>query len=266
MKHHIFLSYSREDILIVNLIRDDFEKEGFTVWTDQHIKPGDSSWIKQIQKAIEDSGCVVVIMTPEAKNSEWVEKEIEYAQALDRPIIPLLARGNKATAVPVAIITSQHIDIKENRIGAIRRASNTIRELLNLPPKPEDLAGFWASNTDDYFSLQEGKTLRELWENITKDSGIIIILDEKHKLVGMISIGDLLKRLLEEDLSENTPIKRLMVPKSKIKHVKETSTMSEVHRLIANFEIDQVPVLNENDELTGVVTKSEVAAWFRKNR
>src|SRR5262249_9184032 len=96
MQHHVFLSYPREDTAMMERIRDDLRSKGLTVWTDENLKPGTSSWKDAIEKAIENAGCVVVILSPDAKQSEWVKKEIDYAvEVCDLRIFPVLVRGDK---------------------------------------------------------------------------------------------------------------------------------------------------------------------------
>jgi len=118
MSHHIFLSYSHKDTQIMRRVRNDLQNHGLLVWTDENLVPGTTSWLKSIERAIENTLFVIVFFSPDSKNSEWVEKEIEYASFQDRIIIPLLVRGNKATSIPLRMATSQWIDITTNYDGA----------------------------------------------------------------------------------------------------------------------------------------------------
>lgn len=109
---HVFLSYSRTDLTTMARIRDDFQAAGLSVWTDEQLEPGTPSWKDSIQEAIEEAGCVVVVLSPDAKKSPWVERELGYAASRGIKIFPVLARGTEQDAVPFELINAQWIDIR----------------------------------------------------------------------------------------------------------------------------------------------------------
>lgn len=111
---HIFLSYSRKDTPIMQRIRDDLRSTGFTVWTDENLKPGTRSWRNSIESAIESAGAFVVIMSPDAKKSEWVERELSYASNCSVLVFPILVRGKENRAVPLELSNAQWVDIRED--------------------------------------------------------------------------------------------------------------------------------------------------------
>ncbi len=112
---HIFLSYGRPDIEIMQRVRDSLCAEGLEVWTDESLTPGTQSWQTEIEQAIEQSLCVVVILTPHAKQSRWVREELNYAELQDVRIFPILARGTEKTAIPFGFITAQRVDIRRDK-------------------------------------------------------------------------------------------------------------------------------------------------------
>lgn len=88
----MFISYSREDREYAFKLRDFLENHGFSTWIDEKIEDG-SRWWKVIEKSIENCSAFIVIMTPSANNSEWVEKEYMLANRDNKPIFPLLLEG-----------------------------------------------------------------------------------------------------------------------------------------------------------------------------
>lgn len=109
---HVFISYSRRDEAMMVRLRDDMQDERLIVWTDEALTPGDPSWQMAIESAIENAGCVVVVLSPEAKKSEWVRAELQYAHMHKVTIFPLLARGDEATAVPLSLTGAQFLDVR----------------------------------------------------------------------------------------------------------------------------------------------------------
>jgi len=65
-------------------LHNDFEIVGLKVWTDEGISPGTAIWHTSIENAIQNSGCVVVILSPDSKMSEWVIRELIYANGLPK--------------------------------------------------------------------------------------------------------------------------------------------------------------------------------------
>lgn len=114
IKHHVFLSYAREDSLIMQRLKHDMQQAHLTVWTDENLEPGTPSWTDAIQEAIETTGCVVVILSPDAKKSEWVNRELEYAAVHGIRPFPILTRGSEREAKPIQLIRIQHIDIRND--------------------------------------------------------------------------------------------------------------------------------------------------------
>lgn len=138
---HVFLSYSRENISLLWKVKRDLIATGIEIWTDENLQAGTPAWQDAIEKALDEALCLVVIMTPEAKKSKWVKREIGYAQVTDTRIFPLLALGEEREAVPLPLVNHQWIDIREAKdyekgieklVGSITKAfprvNNTKKE------------------------------------------------------------------------------------------------------------------------------------------
>lgn len=61
----------------------------------------------EIKSALADSAALIVLCSPEARASRWVNREIELFRELhpDRPILPALVRGDPEEAFPPALFT-----------------------------------------------------------------------------------------------------------------------------------------------------------------
>ena len=127
----IFLSYSRRDARLMRRLRADLTAEGFDVWTDENLKPGTPSWLKAVEEAIASAMCMIVLLSPDAKKSEWVEKELSTAKMYRKQIIPLLTRGDEKSAVPLILSNTQYADIRSDS-DYKRRIRDLARVLRNL--------------------------------------------------------------------------------------------------------------------------------------
>jgi TIR domain/Protein of unknown function (DUF1566) len=72
----IFISYASEDRERVEPLAHALEAEGWLIFWDQTIPPGES-WVKYIGKALDDARCVVVIWSEASVESSWVYEEAE---------------------------------------------------------------------------------------------------------------------------------------------------------------------------------------------
>ncbi|MBX3081747.1 MAG: TIR domain-containing protein [Anaerolineae bacterium] len=85
----LFISYSHEDEGYVAVLADHLRDEDsqHDVWLDKSIFAG-QEWWDEILDRIEDCECFVVILTPQSVASIYCNAELNYALALNKPILP----------------------------------------------------------------------------------------------------------------------------------------------------------------------------------
>jgi hypothetical protein len=110
----IFLSYAREDAPMMARIKQHIAGMGFKVWTDENIEPGTESWKRAIQHAIEQSGSLIILISPDAKQSEWVGREVSYAKLQQVPIFPVFVRGTPSDSISFDLSEYNWVDLREN--------------------------------------------------------------------------------------------------------------------------------------------------------
>lgn len=107
----VFLSYAHKDNHYRKQVQKALEKRGLSVWVDDRgIAPGES-WQEAVQEAIDNACVVVVILSPDAKESRYVNRELNYADNQKKRIFPILARGNSKNAVPFVVSGIQFVSI-----------------------------------------------------------------------------------------------------------------------------------------------------------
>ena len=93
MAYNIFLSHSKADLKWVKWIADNARNIDINVYMYEHdIQPG-TSIAEKVQTAIENCQALVVLLTPNSEYSPYVQQEIGFAHAKDKPIIPLVQPG-----------------------------------------------------------------------------------------------------------------------------------------------------------------------------
>jgi hypothetical protein len=103
---NVFLSYSHEDRDFAELLKRQLEDDQHVVWTDATIQAG-NQWRVEIDTAIRKASAVVVIMTPDAKRSEYVTYEWGYALGVGVTVIPVF---RKETSLHPRLELIQYLD------------------------------------------------------------------------------------------------------------------------------------------------------------
>jgi pSer/pThr/pTyr-binding forkhead associated (FHA) protein len=127
----VFVSYSRRDRDNMRYIRESLIASGFKVWSDENLEPGSVSWRLHVEKAIEKAGCMVAILSPDAKQSEWVNEEISYAKMHKVRVFPVLVRGEESDAVPLGLTEAHWIDMRSDYETALELILKALREHLH---------------------------------------------------------------------------------------------------------------------------------------
>ena len=103
----IFISYSRKDTDFVRKLAGDLEKANYDVWWDITDLRGGDEWVTRIAAAIETSDFIIVVLSPDSIQSEWVRKEYTQAIGLHKRIIPIMFTP---CPVPFALNTINYVN------------------------------------------------------------------------------------------------------------------------------------------------------------
>ncbi|MEP7137079.1 MAG: toll/interleukin-1 receptor domain-containing protein [Chloroflexota bacterium] len=103
----LFISYSRKDMDFARKLAGDLEKAGYDVWWDITDLRGGDDWVRTIPEAISSSQFVLVVLTPNSLESEWVRKEYTQALSLRKKIIPIML---VPSSVPFALNTINFVN------------------------------------------------------------------------------------------------------------------------------------------------------------
>jgi hypothetical protein len=76
----VFLSYSREDLQFARRVAEGLIREGFSVWWDQTLSPGES-FDRVTEKALAQAKAVAVLWSKTSVDSHWVRAEATEAHS-----------------------------------------------------------------------------------------------------------------------------------------------------------------------------------------
>jgi hypothetical protein len=89
----VFISYAKEDTQTADAVCGTLEAAGLSCWVAPRDLPPGSTWGKAIVEAIGSADAMVVILSPHANASRHVPREVNQADGLNLPVIPLLVEA-----------------------------------------------------------------------------------------------------------------------------------------------------------------------------
>lgn len=121
----IFFSYSRDDTKFVLNLAKSLRKAGANIWLDQlDIKPG-TRWDSSIEKALQLSKTLLVILSKTSVASNNVMDEVSYALGENKKVVPVLL---EECAIPFRLRRLQYADFTIDH----QKGLKTLAEALNL--------------------------------------------------------------------------------------------------------------------------------------
>lgn len=133
----IFLSYASRDRDRVRPLVEAFEQQGWTVWWDRRIAPG-QTWHQAIQESLDGARCVVVVWSQHSIKSDWVIVEAEEGKGRGT-LIPVLIDDVKPPLSFRLIQAARLLDWQ----GAAAHPEwdfllDTIKTVIGAPAPPQD--------------------------------------------------------------------------------------------------------------------------------
>jgi len=132
-EYDIFISYSQEDGDTAACLASRLDDEGFRCFlAEKDIRPSEE-WEPRIRNALIDSERVLILITPNSKDSKWVNAEAGAAWALDKPIIPALMFVKPEELLE--LIRKHEARPVHNQIE-VDRFITQLKELIRAPASP----------------------------------------------------------------------------------------------------------------------------------
>ena len=109
MADHVFVCYAREDQSFVLALAQHLKEQRIPLWLDQWDLPAaGGNWNTQIDDALYDCACMLLVLSPAAVKSQRVEGEWVTALEEQKPIIPVLFQPCR---IPSRLRLLQRIDL-----------------------------------------------------------------------------------------------------------------------------------------------------------
>ncbi|MBM3351418.1 MAG: IMP dehydrogenase [Betaproteobacteria bacterium] len=187
-----------------------------------------------------------VLLVPAYSNV--LPREVSLKTQLSRNIelnIPLLSAAmDTVTEAPLAIALAQ-----EGGLGFIHKNMTAMKQAAHVAR----VKRFESGVVNDPITIQSHMAVRDVLElNRThKISGIPVV--DNGKIVGIVTNRDL---RFETNLDQ--PIKNIMTPRNKLVTVKEGASKEDVMRLLHQYRLERVLVVDDHDVLKGLITVKDI--------
>jgi hypothetical protein len=147
MAGHVFISYSQDDAGYVQRLAAQLQEAGIPVSLDRNIGSR-TGWSFEIEDRLRTSAAVVPVVSDMSSRSQWVDREIDFAQELGTPILPIYLGGT----MPLRLRSYQHEDGTGGRIPSaefVHRLADLSAATPAAPPTPPGLpAPAWVTLDD----------------------------------------------------------------------------------------------------------------------
>jgi hypothetical protein len=150
MASTFFISYAREDSQFALRLANDLKSKDIDVWLDQlKIRPG-MQWDREVQRALNLSSGIIVVLSPASVASDHVMDEVAFGLDQGKKVIPVFCADCE---IPFSLRRRQHIDFRLDYDNGLRCLLREIEghDPEPLPPDPRH------SNLELTLHLPEGK-------------------------------------------------------------------------------------------------------------
>ncbi|MBT9314093.1 TIR domain-containing protein [Leptothoe spongobia] len=110
----VFLAHAEEDKHFREQLRQRLMRENITVWTNKTDILTGTDFKRALKTGIEETDNVIYLLSPAALTSTYCQREIKYAQLLNKRIIPLLIKPVDLQQLPPRQRTLQFINFSDN--------------------------------------------------------------------------------------------------------------------------------------------------------
>lgn len=128
---YFFVSYSRADSALLRKIVTELRKRGVNAWVDtENLVPGSPAWEREIERSIRGASGVIVLLSPDSSDSQWVRRELSFAEEIDKRLFPVHIRGDENDSIPLRLSAHQRVDVRRDFSVGMDGLADALKDLL----------------------------------------------------------------------------------------------------------------------------------------
>ncbi|MEW6366291.1 MAG: toll/interleukin-1 receptor domain-containing protein [Acidobacteriota bacterium] len=129
MMKRIFLSHAARDHQMASKLAGRLREEGFDVFLQEEL-PAGANFALEVGRKLEKADIMVVLLSPDAVASSWVQREIEYAltsRRLKGRLVPVQVRPTKD--IPWILRHLNFLDLRGEEAGKVDKVVAALKEI-----------------------------------------------------------------------------------------------------------------------------------------
>ena len=131
-KLKVFISYSRRDLSFVDHLQSAVKTRGIDATVDRTDIAKGEAWWKRIQQLITEADTIVFVLSPASAGSEVCQQEVNFAETLNKRIVPIVAEDVAGLKSPDALARLNYIFFIPNvAAGASGVFEEALDDLVN---------------------------------------------------------------------------------------------------------------------------------------
>jgi hypothetical protein len=134
----IFISHSSKDAaFVVGYLKPLLEQYGLSVWCSTADLNWGVDWERQLQQELLNADWFIVVLSPDAADSDWVRAEVHWAMEKRKgSLIPVMLHTCDPAAIHLRLGTVQFIDFRHDVEASAQNLLNWLRGRTMLSPIP----------------------------------------------------------------------------------------------------------------------------------
>ena len=124
----VFISYASKDSIFADLTKMKLKEAGIRVWLDHGELRGGEEWRDSIDRGIDSSDTMLVILTPNSFKSPYVTYEWGFALGKEKKVIPVLLEDSQ---IHPRLEVLQYLDFRDPRSGPWDELYEEIKKSAN---------------------------------------------------------------------------------------------------------------------------------------
>jgi hypothetical protein len=125
----VFISHSSKDLdFVFANVKGVFDELGYCAWCSATSVRLATDWEQQIRRALLESDWFVVVLSPDAVKSEWVQAETHWALENKRGrVLPIMARSCDPSDAHLRLGTLQFLDFRADPAAGRQQLGDLLR-------------------------------------------------------------------------------------------------------------------------------------------
>ena len=131
----IFISHAHQDATFAQRLANDLRRQNYAVWIAPDSIPLGERWVEAINRALQESGIFLLVSTPAAVESEWVQDETNYAvEVTTKRHMRFIKLALEEADEPPLWTVRQHVSFQNDYETALKQLLQALKPFSAVPP------------------------------------------------------------------------------------------------------------------------------------